>query len=516
MESIERLESILSRLQEINSQVCEENDRFAILYLSFLQLYSSLSPSFLQLQLRLEPTTTPSPSSPPPFSLDTFNHFSEFLLRHYPNSVSVIGSDSLTRQNLSKIRSFFLHIITSRSHPYLLLPLPKSVVTFLHKTKQSLSPDRLVRISVSASSTESKRKDVLTKFIAKLIEIEHGLTEKSASLQATLDQVSLFKTHPHPAILQNFPPFIELTSIYKKLDSAISESLQTLSPLRETLLRESESLSTAVSARRTRCRELHEALGQIQPLHRLFASEICRLAELRVIARARRQSDFFDDKIGAEHLRKWVKFESQVGKAVMAAPPRDVSMHLSVLVKEVRRMHGQLFEELGILRKQLAERGRGGAFPVAKVEGLLAADLTRARTRLAERIKSANCAFECVNTDIEMVIERLAEIPEAANAMLALAQFMERKGDWVKALFRKVDLEWCKKIVGTMEKKIKGKREELAELEKPRCLEMKEWVIGLCGHSFCEKCMRDCIAVGKCRVCKVVFKESDLIAIKWE
>jgi hypothetical protein len=261
---------------------------------------------------------------------------------------------------------------------------------------------------------------------------------------------------------------------------------------------------------------LHSALEELKPLHKLFASELGRVADLRVLERAYWSDDFFRDTAGAGRLREFIEAVTRVRSRIPGAPPREAHHRPTSVLLATRRLRRQMLEELAILPGQLAARARIPTFPVTKAEPILAADLNRARSRIAERLISANCPFECVNTDIERIMERLAEIPESAGAILALSRFIETKGDWTQALLRKIDAEWCSRVAALMEQKLREKKEELAELEKPRCMEMKQWAIGACGHSFCEKCMKDCIAHGKCRVCKRMFNDTDVIAIHWE
>jgi hypothetical protein len=488
-------------MQQMNNTLCDTNDLFASLFFSHRRSHSNLLP-LLQRLTALD-SDTPSSSG----CADDLERISDFLRRRFLHAIHVTGADSLTHSNLTKMRSLFEEMITSHACPYV-FKLPNFVTAIIVKSADDPPLERWLRVSTS----DGARREALATFLGRVIEIERGLSEKRAALQATIDNITIFKTHPPPQALRNFPPFTEFVSIYRKLDSGLTSCLQQVSHLPSALTMESDALASAVSARQTCAGELRCSYLSIKPLSRLFITEFGRTVQLRVLARACRSTTVYNAATGADRIRKFVDLEAELSRTLETATNQELSGTLSAIRSATRQFHGELSEELQNLRQQLAERVSDE--PRASV-ALAPPDLALLRARATEHGQVMRCLFESITTDFEMVHQRLAELPEGAAALLRLWKFIETRSGWVEAFVRRAESDWCDRTISEIASKIAQKRAELAEIERARCRHDKEWTVGVCGHCFCDKCAKESVAAGKCPYCGAAFGVADLIAIRW-
>jgi hypothetical protein len=222
---------------------------------------------------------------------------------------------------------------------------------------------------------------------------------------------------------------------------------------------------------------------------------------------------FFNPSQGTECLEKFAELEAQLSCSLDSAPSQVLTENLSAIRNAARQLRTELREEVQTLREQLEEPAVDASpAPVAE----LSPDLALARARVTELAQVIRCLFESIGTDMEIVHQRIGELPEVVAALLSLWRWIEERPGWTEAFMRSAESEWCDRVIAELEWQIAERNAELKEIERARCRDEKEWVIGVCGHSFCEKCAMESLAAGRCPYCFTPFEEDDLIAIQWE
>jgi hypothetical protein len=320
-------------------------------------------------------------------------------------------------------------------------------------------------------------------------------------------------------VLEKFSGFQRHCEIAKKLQATISERVALLSAHYDQLFTTRDQIDATIQMLLGLHSEVHKYMKKLDDVSKDLVTESCYLHRFQVIARARRDYEYFDYSQTVDRIQHWSDMEARTPPAVLLSP--------------TRRLRNQLLEDVDFLATKVAQKSKTVAiFPIKhpKMSAAPRIELVRGRANAAETTKSVNCAFECINTDIDHAIEGMGCLLEPVAAFASLFHFFTTKKELVAPIVARSNLAWSCEVFDGLSRLVEAHRAEIADIEKRKadaaaqkspkqvCNEPKVYTIAACGHTFCEKCLRECMGPNafKCLVCQGQFGVHDIILIKWE
>jgi hypothetical protein len=506
---VRRVEQSLARLESLNHRICDQNDGLASLNSSFRTYYPKLFSVRASLADSNDNTVTSSDE------IERYRLLSELLMSDILESMRIYFYDELTQSNYATLQRLFLPIVMRAYNPPTPLCLPPKALTKLRTIGRKLDISRCLKIS----SSETDAVQSLTKFLSKLIRFHTDLQAQHDRMVAAQGQISVLRSFPPPEVLEKFSVFQRHCEIAKKLQTTISERVPRLWQHFDRLFTTRNEIDGTIQELLELHSEMHKYVKKLDDISKDFVGQSCQLRRFQVIARAKRDYEYFDYSQKADRIQHWSGLEART-------PP-------GVLLSATRQLRNQLMEDIDFMTTKVAQKSKTVAvFPTKhpKVNSAPRPDLVRGRANSVETTKSVNCAFECINTDIDRAIEGMACLRDPIVALASLFHFFTWKKDLVAPIVAHSNLMWSCDVFNGLLRLVASRRAKIADIEKrkakaaaqrapkPVCNEPKAYTIAACGHTFCEKCLRECMGPNafKCLVCQGKFGVQDIILIKWE
>jgi hypothetical protein len=518
--SLTRITAHFGTLEEVNSEICNRNDKFCFLNSGFRSFFRKLD----QIHARI--------GDAPPLEnggndLLYYRKKMDIIMEYFAQPVCRSMLDEFTDENMNVIRKCFFQMIYT-DPPILLCSIPPPVIFGIRKTKKVVEISHFLKFSPIDTALGPS----LNKFWAKLVCLQGDLQGTCDALLATWESYAVSKRHPSCTVLANFDEFKKFLRIHRKLKDGLNQNIRLLATDFLTVISAQKSVESKLDDMLKAYDDFHITISHFRQILEDETSAKREVIELRIIGQARRDYEFYSPLEPNKRVQTWIETEPAVIDFLLDCQ-NSISAgneYLDGLVEMTDKLKWFLGDECQKLRDKVKAKSatiHGFQSKHPRVNSAPAAELVRKRSVVDELSEQMESDIGKMGRNFRDFYDRMSFFKDAIDGFSGIWSFFEDGKDLSSCLFSSANLEWIDRLRMEFERRIERKRERLVELNKEkekaekvgeRCCHPKTLCIVCCGHTFCEKCMREAIqAVGTvCPVCQTRFGKLDVVAITWE
>ena len=481
-------------------------------------------------------------------------------------------ADDLSSKNMKTLKKILFNFPGNNSPNFKFLTmknkLPNSIFLKFHKTKIRTNASNYLQINNQKKTDVIHNLEPLNKFLLSLDSIKQNLISRLSTLQALYNDSYIFSKFPTPEIISKCPKFIQYLEIRSKIKNGIGTILNILQTFHTKIQRKQQQINIIVTDLGKLSTDMRVTLKSLEDEINFSTKIEILYRKIYAIYKAQSYYEFYDPSNTKEDISKWISLEDQFLNTVntLNFDFNDISfiekinsqLHsfsLSTLTTYEEIKKEEKYIKNKIISKSNLEANFWTKYP--KNQSNPSHILIRERTHFNESTKSVNCAFECINTDIERTLNNLSQIESASNAFSSIFNLFKQqyspnennqensitkslrgKTTQTNANVKKYKIDdifyliasynWELQLYENLQNEIENKKREIEKLknsisfEKQKqihhiCNHEKSYYITTCSHTFCENCLKNTIENESyiCPNCQTNFNKNDIIQINW-